>query len=125
MRCWKGGVPDERLGSSTLQPHTPLCSSLPSGCSCVVSLICCCCCLDAQSCLTLCDSMDCKQPGSSVHGITQARIMEWVVISFSGGSSRPSDETCISCKSPALQSKSLPIRHQASNIFADYSIWVW
>ena len=105
--------------------HTSLYSSLPSGCSYVVSLICCCCCLDAQSCLALCDPVDCKQPGSSVLGITQARIMEWVVISFSGGSSRPSDQSCVSCKSPALQAKSLPLSHQASNIFADCSIWVW
>ena len=38
---------------------------------------------DAQSCPTLCDPMDCSLPGSSVHGILQARIMEWVAISFS------------------------------------------
>ena len=106
-------------------PPTLLYSSLPSGCSYVVSLICGCCSLDAQSCLTTCDPMDCKQPGSSVHGITQARIMEWVVISFSRGSSRPSDQTCVSCKSPALHAESLPLSHQASNIFADCSIWVW
>ena len=41
----------------------------------------------AQSCLTLCDPVDCSPPGSSVHGILQARILEWVVISFSRGSS--------------------------------------
>ena len=41
----------------------------------------------AQSCLTLCDPMDCSPPGSSVHGILQARVLEWVVISFSRGSS--------------------------------------
>ena len=45
------------------------------------------CCLIAQSCLTLCDPMDCSPPGSSVHGILQARIQEWVAISFSRGSS--------------------------------------
>ena len=43
----------------------------------------------AQSCLTLCDNMDCSLPGSSVHGIFQARILEWVSISFSRGTSRP------------------------------------
>ena len=45
--------------------------------------------LVAQSCptLTLCDPMDCSPPGSSVHGIFQARILEWVAISFSRGSS--------------------------------------
>ena len=41
-----------------------------------------------QSCPTLCDPMDCSPPGSSVHGILQARILEWVAISFSRGSSR-------------------------------------
>ena len=40
----------------------------------------------AQSCPTLCDPMDCNLPGSSVHGILQARILEWVAISFSRGS---------------------------------------
>ena len=50
----------------------------------------------AQSCLTLCDPVDCSPPGSSVHGILQARILEWVVISFSRGSSRPRDRTRVS-----------------------------
>ena len=40
-----------------------------------------------QSCPTLCDPVDCSPPGSSVHGILQARILEWVAISFSRGSS--------------------------------------
>ena len=40
----------------------------------------------AQSCPTLCDPMDCSPPGSSVHGILQARILDWVAISFSRGS---------------------------------------
>ena len=51
----------------------------------------------AQSCPTLCDSMDCSLPGSSVHGIFQARVLEWVAISFSRGSSRPRDRTQVSC----------------------------
>ena len=46
-----------------------------------------------QSCLTLCDPMDCSSPGSSVRGILQARILEWVAISFSRGSSWPRDPT--------------------------------
>ena len=45
----------------------------------------------------LCNSMDCGLPGSSVHGFYQARILEWVVISFSRGSSQPEDQTSISC----------------------------
>ena len=52
-------------------------------------------CLVAQSCLTLCDTIDCSLPGSSVHGIPQARIQEWVAISFSRGSSWPRDWTCL------------------------------
>ena len=48
-----------------------------------------------QSCLTLCDLMDCSPLVSSVHGISQARILEWVVIFFSRGSSRPRDQTQI------------------------------
>ena len=47
--------------------------------------------LVAQSCLTLCDPVDCSPPGSSVHGILQARILGWVAISFSRGSSQPRD----------------------------------
>ena len=50
----------------------------------------------AQSCLTLCDPMDCSPPGSSVHGILQARILEWVAISFWRRSSRPRDWTQVS-----------------------------
>ena len=57
----------------------------------------CVCVLVAQLCLTLCDPTDCSPPGSSVHGILQARILEWVAILFFGGSCRPRDWTCISC----------------------------
>ena len=49
-----------------------------------------------QSCLTLCNPMDCNVPGSSVHGILQVRIMEWVAISFPRGSTLPRDQTCVS-----------------------------
>ena len=50
----------------------------------------------AQSCLTLCDPMDWSFPGSSVHGIFQARVLEWVAISFSRESSRLRDSTRVS-----------------------------
>ena len=50
-----------------------------------------------QSCPTLCNPVDCSPPGSSVHGILQARILEWVAISFSRQSSRPRDQTQVSC----------------------------
>ena len=49
--------------------------------------------LVTQSCATLCDPMDCSLPVSSVHGILQARILEWVVILFSRASSQPKDWT--------------------------------
>ena len=54
-------------------------------------------CVHAQSCLTLCDPTDCSPPGSSVYGISKARILEWVAISSSTGSSQPRDQTRISC----------------------------
>ena len=53
--------------------------------------------LFAQSCPTLWDPMDGSPPGSSVHGILQARILEWVAIAFSRGSSQPRDRTQVSC----------------------------
>ena len=48
-----------------------------------------------QLCLTLCNPIDCSPPGSSIHGILQARILECVAMSSSRGSSRPRDQTCI------------------------------
>ena len=51
----------------------------------------------AQSCLALCDPMDCSLPSSAIHGIFQARTLEEVAISHSRGSSWPRDQTCISC----------------------------
>ena len=53
--------------------------------------------LDTQLCLTLCNLMDCSPPSSSVQGIIQARILEWVAISFSRGSSWLRDGTHVSC----------------------------
>ena len=55
-------------------------------------------CMLTQLCLTLCDPMDCSPPGSSVHGISPARILEWVAVSSSRGSSNPGIEP----ESPAL-----------------------
>ena len=60
-------------------------------------LVCCCCCLVAESSPTLFDPMDCSLPGSSVHGILQARILQWVAIPSSRGSSQPRDQTQVSC----------------------------
>ena len=59
-------------------------------------IICCCCSVD-KLCLTLCDPLDYSLIGSSVHGILQAGILEWVAISFFRRSSQISDGTCVSC----------------------------
>ena len=62
------------------------------------------------SCVLLfCNPIDCSPPGSSVHGILQARILEWVAISLSRGSSWPRDQTCVS-----WQVSSLPLGHLES-----------
>ena len=53
--------------------------------------------LVAQSCLTLCSTMDCSLPGSSVHGLLQAKILEWLAIPFSRASFWPRDQTRVSC----------------------------
>ena len=50
-------------------------------------------CSEVQSCMTLSNPMDCNSPGSSVHGISQAGILEWVAISSSRGSFQPRDRT--------------------------------
>ena len=60
--------------------------------------------LVAQLCLILCDPMDCSPPGFSVHGILQARILEWIAIPFSRGLPHPGIKTW----SPAFQADSLP-----------------
>ena len=52
--------------------------------------------LVVQLCLTVYDPIDCSLPGTSVHGILQVRILEWVATSFSRGSSRPRNQTQVS-----------------------------
>ena len=52
--------------------------------------------LVAQSCLTLCNIIDCSPTGSSVHGHLKGRILEWVAVPFSGRSSQPRDQTQVS-----------------------------
>ena len=54
-------------------------------------------CLVTQLCLTLVDPLDCNAPDSSVCGILQVKILEWVTIPFSRGSSRPRDQTWVFC----------------------------
>ena len=71
-------------------------SQKPSSCLCVCVCVCVCVWI-TQSCLTLCDPTNCSPPGFSVHGILQARILEWIAIPFSRGSSQPRDWTLVSC----------------------------
>ena len=78
--------------------------------------------LVAKLCPTLCNSMDCSPPGSSVHGISQARILEWVASSFSRGSSQPRNRTHVSSSAGRLFTAEppgkpfYPYRHY-SNLF--------
>ena len=74
-------------------------------------------CLVHSSCLTLYDHMDCSLPGSTVHGISQARILEWVVISFS----RDLPDPGIELMSPALAGRFLTTRLSGKPICID--IW--
>ena len=77
---------------------------------------CICCCLVTKLCLTLLQLHGLNSPsGSSVHGIFQARILEWVAISFSKGSSQPRDQTHVSCMHLLhWQADSLPLHHLES-----------
>ena len=59
--------------------------------------VCMCACWVTQLCPNLCNPMDCSPPGSSIHGIFLARILEWVAVSYSRGSSQPRDQTHVSC----------------------------
>ena len=68
-----------------------------------------------QSCLTLCDPMDYSPPGSSVHSILEARILAWVAISFSGGSSRPRDRAWVSCTAGGLFTIWAPRERKSTN----------
>jgi len=71
-------------------------------------------CLVTQLCPTLCDPMDYRRPGSSVHGILQAGILEWVAIPFTRGVFNPGIEP----GSPALQTDSLPAELPGKPIIA-------
>ena len=78
----------------------------------------CCCCLVPKWCLILCDLKDYSLPGSSVHGISQARMLEWIAISFSRGSSRPRDQIHVSCISCVNRWFSPQLSHHGS--FGEY-----
>ena len=82
----------------------------------------CVCVLVTQLCPALCNPMDCNLPGSSVHGILQARILEWVAMPSSRGSSWPRNQT----RSPTLQADSLLFAHKRSkNKVKQTNLTVW
>ena len=84
-------------------------------------------CSVAQSCLTLFYPMDCSPPGFSVHGIFQARILEWIAISSSRGSFSPRDWSCFpwSLSAPALQADFFPLSLQGSPPVKHWSFPFW
>ena len=90
-------------------------------------LSCLCSCLVIQSCLTLCIPLDSSLPGSSVLGIFLARILEWVAISYSRGSSQPRDWTCISwisCTGEWILYHCATWEAQKMRIISPYFIWL-
>ena len=97
-RCLIMGPTGHRPPSHPEPPPLPLPGSLHLlgqfwGSSAFVSGRALCCAKSLQSCPTLCDPTDCSPPGSSVHGILQAGILEWVAMSSSRGSARPKDRS--------------------------------
>ena len=85
--------------------------------------------LVAKLCPALCDLVDCSPPSSSVHGINQARILEWVAVFFVKGSSWPRDQAHILCRSPVLHVDSLPLSHWEAflsmSLAITFSYYVW
>ena len=79
----------------------------------------------AQSCPTLCDPMDCSLPGSSVHGIFQARVLEWVAYPFSRGSSRLRDWTRVSRIAGGRFCESWTIRKAERQRTDGFESWCW
>ena len=83
-----------------------------------------------QWCLTLCDAIEYSAPGSSVHGILQSRILQWVALPSFRGSSQPGIKP-VSSAAPALQADSLPLSHWKKinhNFFASgefEKLWEW
>ena len=98
-------LPERLLRENTLDSKTPDILNLKRISVCAKSL---------QLCTALCDPMDCSPSGSSVHGILQARILEWVAIPFSKGSSWPRDRTHISYVSYIGRQILYPLSHLGS-----------
>ena len=91
LYSWPTALPNTHRQTDTYSPHT----YTPPITHTYIHYVCVC--EVAQSCPTLWDPMGCSPSSSSVHGILQARILEWVAISFSRGSSPPRDRTQVSC----------------------------
>ena len=91
----QGGILNKIHKANSGRQHKIL-WSLNKICASVIIVCMCVCVLVTQSCPTLCNPMDCTLPGSSVHGILQARILEWAAISFSKGPYWPRDWTLVS-----------------------------
>ena len=83
-------LPGKSHGQRSLAGYSPWgCKKLDMTEQLLLSLV-------TEFCL-FCNPRDCSRPGSSVHGILQARILEWVAIPFPKGSSQPKDRACVSC----------------------------
>ena len=95
--CSAQGIEQMRFSHCVETAHPSLEAELQKARSCICVCICM---FTTRSCLALCDPMDCNPPGSSVHGLFQARILERVALSFSRGSSQHRDRTCVA--SPTL-----------------------
>ena len=93
----------------TTHPSIHLSLYLPSYLSSHLFLVC-----FGQSCQTLCDPMHCSPPGSSVPGILQARILDWVAMPSSRVSSRPRDQTCVSCIGRRMLDPPKPLGEESS-----------
>ena len=107
----QGGI-CEGDGDEGLSGLSPTCwqNCLSERGFCTLVMVCCCCCSVPQLCSTPCDPKDCSLPGSSVHGISQARILEWVAILFPRGSSQPRDWTHISSLAGGFFTTELPVK---------------
>ena len=87
----------------------------------MIMLCVCACVLSRFSCVQLCDPMDCCPPDSSLHGILQARILEWVAMPSSRGSSDPGIKSA-SPAAPALRVDSLPLSHEGSPMLYMFNV---
>ena len=79
----------------------------------------------AQLCPTLCDPIYYSPPNSSLHGVFLGRILEWVAISYSRGSSWPKDQTCVSCAYGRRQEDSLPLCHLFRSVQLLILAWIF